>query len=303
MAEQDLQDFRKRYEQEILPAVQDLERSRGRKRLRCIVVTFLACVLWLLLASFLAIISEKTSLLDILATKPAAVVSALICCIPLALCRSFEDEVKGKVISLICESFGDVKWSSGEYVGDRIIRDSGVLTSSYMNYDDVFQLLYKDVKVDIVEARYRKSFSKQYLNAVVVVLDMDKWFNGHTVLTLNEFLDIPPKLNLKRTEFEDEDFNQKFCVYTNDGRESRHLLTPAFMEKVKAVKQNFAGSGGDFGCAFFKNYFLVAIPMAGDSFHLGSLFKSLNDYDQYLKLYKDLKSIVALVDFLKLHQK
>ena len=83
--------------------------------------------------------------------------------------------------------------------------------------------------------------------------------------------------------------------------DARYLITPTFMERLKNMKTAFDASS--VSCAFYGNLLIVALPTYKDIFSICSLVKPIDDKEQYIQMYKEIESIVKLVDHFKLDEK
>lgn len=110
------------------------------------------------------------------------------------------------------------------------------------------------------------------------------------------------KIGLQPVELEDPEFNKMFDVYAEDQIESRYMITTAFIERFKLVLKAF--NTNFVSASFIDNNLILAIPsMALDMFVLGSVKVPVDDMKQINTFFKEIISILALVDILKLDQK
>ena len=219
--------------------------------------------------------------------------------------KLFEDGIKDEIMGEMIDCFGDFHWSQF-YQGDpyAFVKAGLFPNFSSKTYDDVFKCKYKDVNVDIVEGEYTQDGGNRdvtVFDGVVIKLDMNKDFNGHTVLcTKTKFAKSPLKA-LEQTQLEDVEFNKMYNVYTDDKVEARYILTTVFMEKLKNIKVAFKCKY--LRCAFYKKNLYIALSTNQDLFSVGSLIKPVADEKQFNELCEQFVSILALVDILKLDTK
>ena len=134
---------------------------------------------------------------------------------------------------------------------------------------------------------------------ITIIFNMNKNFKSHTIVKSSLFA---PKLDyLKRTKLEDEEFNRKFHVYTNDEVDARYLLTPAFMERLKNIEVAFRAK--DITAAFYEDRLVIALSTNKDLFSIGSLAKPVTDSKPYFQMFEEILSIIQLIDHFKLNQK
>lgn len=219
--------------------------------------------------------------------------------------KDFENKIKEKIMPTVCSCFGDMKWSEGSYSGGELFARAGIVPEfSHSEYDDIFKGSYKDVHIEIVEPEYEVGSGKHrrtVFNGIIVKLDMNKSFAGHTVIKPNGLIHLSPLSQLHFTELEDPEFNKKFDVYTNNEVDARYLITPSFMERLKNMETAFLASS--VSCAFYRKFLIVALKTNKDIFSICSLIKPIDDREQYFRMYEEIVSIIKLIDHFKLSQK
>ena len=108
-------------------------------------------------------------------------------------------------------------------------------------------------------------------------------------------------LKLEKINLEDVEFNKKFEAYAQDQIEGRCLITPAFMEKFLNLKTVFGAK--NIKCSFFDNKVMFAISTSKNLFEIGSLNKSLLDFETFENFYKEISTIYEIIDYFKLETK
>lgn len=219
--------------------------------------------------------------------------------------KGFESKIKKKIMPTVCSCFENLTWSNSLYVGGEIFKFSGVVPHfTSESYDDIFTGSHRGVNMEIVESAFEVGSGKNrrvVFNGVIVKLDMNKNFISHTVITSDKLFHNSPLPDLRHTTLEDVQFEKKFDVFTNDEVDARYLITPTFMERLKAMKTAFKAD--KIQCAFYGNLLLVALSTSKDLFSLCSLVTPLDDALQYFQMYEEMVSIVKLIDHFKLDQK
>lgn len=132
---------------------------------------------------------------------------------------------------------------------------------------------------------------------LVVVLEFNKNFHGHTVIVPDKdgrilgglFGESETRRNKQIVRLENADFENSYSVYTTDGQEAHYLLTPKLMELVLQARTQM---GGDVRLAFFRNSLFVTVPSAQDRFEV-SLFAS---QVTAMSAITDLAAVVALAE-------
>lgn len=220
--------------------------------------------------------------------------------------KMFEGTLKAKFIQSICNCFGNIKYKSYYSNEDlRIFPQVGLFPDFTTSItDDCFKGKYKNVNIEIIESEFEKGSGKNsttVFNGLLIKLDMNKNFKGHTLLMEDKFLHKSPLPNLRHTELEDVKFEKKYDVFTNDEIEARYILTPTFMERLTAIKTAFKCKS--VRCAFYANQLFIAMATKQDLFSLGSLVKPVADPKQFTDFCAQFVSILALIDHLKLDKK
>jgi len=98
---------------------------------------------------------------------------------------------------------------------------------------------------------------------------------------------------------EDPEFTKLYDVYCNDQTEARYILTPALMERLKALNTR---TTGDLFISFRNDRVSVFNNNGKNNFEAG-LFKSMikNDYKMLMDFYTDLCDQLLIIDDLKLN--
>ncbi len=132
--------------------------------------------------------------------------------------------------------------------------------------------------------------------------DFHKNFTGTTIITRDhtKFGNFFAKFGKigERIRLEDPEFEKLFEVYGTDQVESRYLLTPGFMERIRHLSQMVGR--GNLQLAFDKGRLLLAIKKSENSFEGGSAFSDLSDTRHIEKTIRELTVIYDVVDSLRL---
>lgn len=104
-----------------------------------------------------------------------------------------------------------------------------------------------------------------------------------------------------RVKLEDVGFEKKYNTYSDDQVEARYILTPTFMERLKNIETVFGTS--QLSCNVSGSLMTITIEPEKDLFEVGSLFTSLKDTKAIVNFYKELTSILDMVDTFKLDEK
>jgi len=298
-------DFYEKFKTKIKPKILPFEKERRKKKTLALVISALLFVFAVLslIFGFLAGQSEQFFILPffsfVFAFAPKPIIAKI-----------FELKVKKKVMPLVCSCFGKLFWAYGQYKGNvQDLNNSCVIPYYEMSgYDDIFLGEYKDVRFEILEAQYTKQegsgknrHTVTVFDGVILKLDMNKNFTGHTVIKPDTLLHLKPSDRLEHTVLEDVVFEEKFDVFCDDEIEARYLITPSFMERLTNIKTAFFAQ--KVSCAFYKEHLFIALQTQKDLFSLCSLDKPVDDFKQYNTLFEELLSAIKLIDHFKLDEK
>lgn len=221
--------------------------------------------------------------------------------------KGFENKIKEKIMRPLCSCFGNMTWSQFySFVdADRFVEAGLFRQYSSYDVDDAFVGTYKDCNIDIVEAEFTAGSGKNrstVFNGLLIKLDMNKKFKGHTLLMEDKLFHKSPLSHLRHTELEDVVFEKKYDVFTDDEVEARYILTPKLMDKLAKIKMAFRSKS--IRCAFLDGQFLIAMEnhFLQDLFSLGSLTKPVSDPKQFTRLCRQFCSVLALIDHFELYQ-
>jgi len=128
---------------------------------------------------------------------------------------------------------------------------------------------------------------------IACVIALGVYFTTRNKLTKEEPLNV--------VTLEDPKFNKRFNVYSSDQVEARYLVTPSFMERLYNLQTSFGAK--TIKCSFYEDYLMIAISTKRDLFELGDLFHPLLEANSHVQLYRDLHSILNLIDYFKLDEK
>nr|WP_314564200.1 DUF3137 domain-containing protein [uncultured Campylobacter sp.] len=148
----------------------------------------------------------------------------------------------------------------------------------------------------VVTAFYTIYSNAQAFSGSVLVCEFYKKFSGQTIVasrTLNT------KFIGEKEQMDDTLFNDEFRVFTDNKVEARYLLTPAFMKRLRELKEKFAGEMG-VSAAFMDDKFYLFLNGAKNKFEttLFSLPPSLEDAAQ---IKKEISELLSIIDELNLN--
>ena len=228
--------------------------------------------------------------------------------------NKLENKLKKGVIPLLVKSIPNFNWVSESPIPEDDITDCKIFSKSKeaaKNFYNAFNGQYRGVDISIVESKFLVE-KQELFSGAIIRLQMNKDFLGTTVIrpkkdVLVKSVKDLKKLKYQKYELADPEFNKLYNVYTSDQEEARMLVTPEFIESFYYIYTAFGAKVAY--CSFFGKYIYIA-PYCRDGFmgkrdlfNICSLFKSVANDAQYVTLYNELTSIMALVDSLKLVKK
>ena len=136
----------------------------------------------------------------------------------------------------------------------------------------------------------------QAFSGSVLVCEFYKKFSGQTIVasrTLNtRFLG-------EKEQMDDMFFSKEFRVFADDKVEARYLLTPVFMERLRELKEIFAGKMG-VSAAFMDNKFYLFLNGAKNKFET-TLFSLPPSLEDAAGIKKEISELLSIIDELNLN--
>lgn len=108
---------------------------------------------------------------------------------------------------------------------------------------------------------------------LIIRLDFNKYFNGHTVIVPDAeskilgglFGESSERRSKELCQLENVEFEKAFSVYSTDQQEARYILTPKLMELVMEARLVFSP---DIRLSFHDNSVFVTVPQSTDRFEV-----------------------------------
>lgn len=232
--------------------------------------------------------------------------------------RTFVATYKTAILSALAEAVGGFQYvRDGSISIDRLEPSSLIPGHDIYESEDLFRGAFKGVDVELAEARLSKNETYKdeegrirtrrivIYSGLFVLYSMNKRFSGRTVVC--SAFRVPSSWGfgdggwLERVQLEDPIFEQRFEVFADDQIESRYLLTPAFMERLTAVADDFGTDSMQ--AAFYDNQLLLMIPLAEDRFEPPAINVSLIEDSGVRRLAGELCDVLSVVDVLKLDER
>lgn len=227
--------------------------------------------------------------------------------------KAFEKRVKEGVIQSFLSFFGNFSWSMTEKISPERLEYSGLTGSiTSTKSDDYFEGSYKGLKIIISEVELIRVSGKnrqKIFEGLFIELEMSKNSNAHTIITediaINNLLSngyLPMNFpNKEKVSLEDPEFEKTFNVFSDDQIEARFILTTAFMQRLKNLKNIYNACG--IRASIRGKSILIALPCKKDMFILGDVKRPVTDSGELQTLFEEFNAVLALVEILNLNSK
>ena len=221
--------------------------------------------------------------------------------------KNFENKVKNGILRAFLAFFGDFSWSCKDSISRKEISDSGLIGHfDELKSDDYFEGNHRGLNVVISEnqlVRGRGKNREVIFEGLFVKFDIAKKFSTHTVIRedgpFGNF--IKPDIRMQEVQLEDVEFNKQFNVYAYDQTEARFLITTAFIERFKNLREVYKAK--DIRASFKDGALTIAINCRKDMFKLGDVNKPVADTGEFQTLFEEFVAVLSLVELLKLDSK
>ena len=222
--------------------------------------------------------------------------------------KTLEKKIKRKVMPILMKAIPDFYWLEKPPVTIEDIDSAKLLPLARkcnIKTDDCFLGKYRGVNIDITEYDFHYNKTEVFKGAVIKI-DMNKNFEGTTVIRPKKYIPFKhvrdlKKAKLEKVELEDININKNYEIYSTDQIEARYLLTTSFIERFQNITMNFSSKASF--CAFHGKHVFIAPYCKKDLFSIGSLIKPASDEKQFMRLINELISILELIDHFKLDKK
>ncbi len=301
------QEFQEVFYTKLFPVLESWEVIRKKMFYQAIILTIAGIIASVLLLLIVILQPSNNLAIKKLTGYLCVVLFLFSASIGIVVKKTFENKLKKNIKKDVCKCFGELKWKNNFYNAKNLFYIAN-LVEKYTDsrFDDVFYGQYKGVNYEIIEAELirrnvRGKCDQTLFTGCIVKLDMNKRFNGNTVIYPETLMHKSPFKELRYTELEDCVFEKRFDVFTDDEVEARYLITPSFMERLSNLKTAF--SAIKIYCSFYDKELLIGLYTEKDLFSIGSLRKPANDPKQFFTLFEQILSIIKLIDYFKLNQK
>ena len=149
--------------------------------------------------------------------------------------------------------------------------------------------------------RYKKQNESDYSFVALIIIIIPALLVALPFVVIKVLKDKNTDEPLNKIKLEDTKFEKRFNVYSSDEVEARFLVTPAFMDRFYNLKTAFGAK--KIKCSFSNEQLIVAIYTNKNLFEIGGLFRPLGDIRSINRFYKEITSIIKMVEYFKLNEK
>ena len=153
--------------------------------------------------------------------------------------------------------------------------------------------------------QFSNIFNMEGTRNLTVVFKFPKNFSSNTIIVEKDYVrnnrsNNIKDLNLQKVELEDIVFNKDFLVYSDDQVDARYLLTTSFMKRFQEIK--FLYKTPYIRAEFKDDELALCIGLTSDFFNCK--FSNIEKArEAFYKMFKEIDSIVNLIEELKLNLK
>lgn len=228
----------------------------------------------------------------------------------------FRKKIKSKLLTAILGVFGKFYLVQQDLITLEDIKKYQLYPrANQKTNDDVIAGLYKGLDIYIQESKltHQEGCGKSRrtvtdFSGIIVKIKMKKNFNGITIVR-NESQGKGVKNKLQKVELEDPEFKELYNVFSDDQIEARYLLTTAFMQRLKNLREVFVlkkdgmkSSLPDIDCIFNEGYIILAVQTFEDFFEVGNIFESMLNKEIYEKVFYQMVAVFDTIHSLKLEE-
>lgn len=228
----------------------------------------------------------------------------------------FRKKIKSKLLTVILGVFGKFYIVEQDLITFSDLKKYQLYPrATEKTNDDVIAGLYKDMDIYIQESiltheegsdKNRRTVTD--FRGIFVKIKMKKNFNGITIVR-NESQGKGIKNKLQKVELEDPEFEKLYNVFSDDQIEARYLLTTAFMQRLKNLREVFAlkkdgmtSALPDIDCIFNEGYIILAVQTFDNFFEVGSIWSSMLNKEIYEKVFSQMVAVFDTIHSLKLEE-
>ncbi|MBX9727178.1 MAG: DUF3137 domain-containing protein [Rickettsiales bacterium] len=298
-------DFKPTYDREILPHLIAFEEKRVaalhslRERILIgtpkIVAMVIVCVF--LLSQF-----KGTFVVDLLVTM------AVLACFAIVVqmydrVTLYHREVKQQIFPTVFAHFGDFTYTPDARFSMDDWQPTGIFpTITSANFEDKVSGHYRDVPLEIVEAKLTKGSGKSertFFKGLIVTLALPKRFTGTTVIHRDKGKvgNLLGTRKFNPVRLESPDFESRYEVYSTDQVEARYLISTTFMERLMALEDKL---GCTLEAVFYKRELLIMLASDRKWFEPSSIYEPATFAKDIGLIFDQMQQLFAIIDVLKL---
>lgn len=222
--------------------------------------------------------------------------------------RQYAKEYKQKIMPRIIKLFGNFNYQIDGCLDLEALKPSGIFPSfTSKKSEDCFTGEYMGVGMEFSELELTSGSGKNrrtVFKGMVILLDLrHKKFLGKTILRRNAgniqkwFQGMVS--DLEHARMADPEFEKIFDVHTNDQVESRWLVDPAMIEKLKALYTEYEGKG--MLASWYDNKMLILINSQHNHFEPAHLETPATHPGSILSMKREIAQVLSIIDRLSLY--
>lgn len=228
--------------------------------------------------------------------------------------RQYAKAYKDEILPKIARLFGNLTYKAGVKIPMDTLKPFRIVPHhDRYEVDDYFAGAYRgtDVQFTEVDLKVRRQSGKRtryvtVFKGLMILIRLPRVkFAGHTVMVGNGssvtqwFKE--KSLGLDRADLVDPEFEKQFDVYTNDQVESRYLIHPAMIEKIKAIRATYAAKG--VMAAYFMDSLLLLLPSSKNHFEPAGIDTPATEPSTLVAMKHEVEQVLNLIDQMEQYDK
>ncbi len=308
------------YEREIRPVLLEMEKERGTIVAKTQWKKPLGCLLAILAPiPFLWLATKNVELGMLLLFLTWGGIVAWVTVGKRAFMKKHRDELLPRVVRY----FGnDFTYTGRAHINASTITASKIVpVGSTLVVKDEILGTYKGVRLSATQILVKDGVEHDTVvfRGLFVSITFPKSFHGTTVVKrdVGQARVYAKAGDMETVSLEDPVFEKLFEVRSTDQVEARYLLTPDFMERILRLAEetkdtpapwpfgraNLLEKAPILQCSFIERTLYISIPTTNDRFVLDSLGRHTADFSQVMKVYREIRDILSIIDILELKQR
>lgn len=228
--------------------------------------------------------------------------------------RQYAKAYKDEILPKIARLFGDLTYKAGTKIPMESLKLFRIVPHhDRYDVDDYFSGSYRGVDIQFSEidlkVRRKSGKSTRYVTVfkgltILIRLPREK-FAGHTVMVGNGasitqwFKE--KSLGLNRADLVDPEFEKQFDVYTNDQVESRYLIHPVMIEKIKAIRTAYDAQG--VMAAYLRDSLLILMQSKKNHFEPAGIDIPATEPSTLVAMKHEVEQVLNLIDQMELYDR